>query len=862
MTGPPSVDFAIRSGRLIGGGDRVEMTVTPGAGGSDSRRPGSVEIVGRAEWLGPRPVPLNTLVGREQDVQSLRALLLDPAHRLVTLTGPGGVGKTRLALAAASSADAAFDVVAFVPLASVRDPDLVLETIARTIGLQSTDEPTPGGFRHLLRSRTMLLVLDNLEHLLDARPGLAVLLGEVPGITMLVTSRTTLRTAGEQVMTVGPLSNPGPGSLPPVNTLHRFGAVQLFVERCRAVRPSFALDETNAAEVVEICRRLDGLPLAIELASARITVLPPAALLRRLCLDLLTTGAADQPARLRTMRWGIAWSYELLSIDEQFLFCRLAVFAGACTLHAVESVFADRESLALDTVSALVDSSLVQQTTLAGEPRFVMLETIREYALECLEASGDEAAARRTHVAYFRDLARAAESALRGPRQQQWRDELEAELNNLRAALSWTLGELAQPTDADSGLMIVGSLWYFWFQRGLTGEARRWLAQALAKAPSRGRDRAQALLGAGTLAWRQGDCDTARGHLDESSVLWRDEGDLRGLAETLHVLGHVRFDQRDYQEARVLFEESLKDYRQADDTIGGLPLLGDLGLVAYHEGDFETADRILNQTLILYREHGLKDRIAGTLNSVGDLARLAGDTERATVSYEESLALWRELRGTPGIASALHKLGQVSCGNGKYRLARRRFTESLLLQEDLGNKQGIAECLAGLAATCAVLGQPVRAAQLFAAGTALLTSIGVPLAPVDQLALTRDIDATRRHLGQDAWDEAWNAGSALSGEQAIRLARIDDAESHSTNATGGQDSEPEISDHRLSRRERQVTQLLAQGLTYREIAGALFISERTVGSHIDHIMTKLGLRSRTRVAVWAVEHGLGGDRTD
>jgi len=559
------------------------------------------------------------------------------------------------------------------------------------------------------------------------------------------------------------------------------------------------------------------------------------------------------------MRSGIAWSYELLSVTEQFLFRRLAVFAGACTMPAVESVLGSRGSSALDSVSALVNNSMLQLASSGGEPRFVMLETIREYAFECLEANGEETEARRAHVAYFKSLAREAESALRGSNQQHWRDALEADLDNLRAALTWTLRDDAQPPDAESGLMIVGSLWYFWFQRGLTGEARRWLAQALAKAPSRGRDRAQALLGAGTLAWRQGDCETARHYLDESSTQWRAEGDLQGLAETLHVLGHVRFDQRDYQEARVLFEESLGDYRQADDEVGGLPLLGDLGLVAYHEGDFETADRILTDALVVYRERGLKDRIAGTLNSLGDLAQLAGDVERARKCYEESLALWRELRGTPGIASALHKLGQVSRGIGEYRLARARLTESLLLQEELGNRQGIGESVAGLAGTCAAVGQPVRAAQLFAASTALLTSIGVPLAPVDRLTLNKEAAATRKHLGNDAWEEAWKAGSGLSTEQAIRLALIDDADSDSARAEEPGSGTGYL---RLSPRERQVTQLLAEGLTYREIADSLSISERTVGSHVDHIMTKLGLRSRTRVAVWALEHGLGGRRAD
>jgi DNA-binding CsgD family transcriptional regulator len=340
--------------------------------------------------------------------------------------------------------------------------------------------------------------------------------------------------------------------------------------------------------------------------------------------------------------------------------------------------------------------------------------------------------------------------------------------------------------------------------------------------------------------------------------LWRESGDVPGVAETLHVLGHVRFDHRDYPAARELFKESLAEFQRVEDTIGALPLIGDLGLVAYHEGDFETADTILTESLLRYRGHGLKDRVAGTLNAVGDLALLAGDTGRATACYEESLELWRELRGVPGIASALHKLGQVSRRQQDNKLAGERFAEGLALQAELGNNQGIGECLAGLAATNAASGRPVRAAQLFAASSALLASIGVPLAPVDQMALDRDIDANRRQLGIDAWDKAWSAGSALMPEQAIRLALVDEADGSPIHGAGDREPEPEAGLSRLSRRERQVTQLLAQGLTYREISSALFISERTVGSHVGHIMTKLGIRSRTRVAVWAVEHGLGG----
>ncbi len=827
-------------------------------------------------WIRPPPAPLTGVIGREQNAVVLRELLLRPGVRLITLTGPGGVGKTRLAIEVASALDTGFESAAFVALATIRDPALVPVTIARAVGLQVADEAAAAALRAYLQDRSMLLVFDNVEHLLDTGPALVDLLHAAPGVTMLVTSRAVLRVTGEYVMPVPPLAMPGPDPLPPVAELERFSAIRLFVERAQAVRHGFALDQDNAVDVVEVCRRLDGLPLALELAAARVRIFPPAALLARFehRLHLLTGGVHDQPERLRTMRSGIAWSYDLLSPDQQYLFRRLAVFVGGCTVAAAEAVapgpgsaaetVAPGPGSAMDGVAALVDQSLLRPAPAdGGEPRFTMLEIIREYGVERLAASGEEAQARAAHVGYFLDLAERAESGLRGPAQQHWRDLLEADLGNLRAAFDWTLVRSTDPVDAGRGLRLVGALWYFWFQRGLTGEARRWLARALDQASDRGRARAQALLGAGTLAWRQGDCGTARAYLDESVELWRDAGDRQGVAEALHVLGHVCFDQRDHAAARDLFERSHAAYLRAGDQLGASPLVGDLGLVAYHQGDYAAAERTFRDSLALYRRQDVKDRIAGVLNSLGDLALLAGDDGKATALYQESLALWQELRGTPGIASALHKLGQVSRRRGDDRLARARLAEALVLQRDLGNKQGIAECLAAVGGVAATAGRAEYAAQLFAASSALLDGIGVPLAPVDQQTLDQDVTYTRDQLGTDAWAVAWSIGSELSTDDAISLAltAADPAAAAAADATGAPDrmagaDAGRSGVGRLSAREQEVSRLVAAGLTNREISRALSISEKTVGSHLDHIMTKLGLRSRTRIAVWAVEHGL------
>ncbi len=795
---------------------------------------------------------------------ALKALLLHPAARLVTVTGPGGVGKTRLAAQVATDLDTGFEAIAVVQLAPVRDPDRVASTVAQALGVREvSDEAVVDALVDHLRPRTFLLVLDNVEHLLPAGPVLVDLLVRCPGLTILVTSRALLRLSGEQVLTVPPLALPDPALSLPAAELGGYEAVRLFVERSRAVSPAFALTDVNAATVVEICRRLDGLPLAIELAAARVTVLPPLALLARLTrrLALLTDGALDLPERLRTMRAGIAWSHDLLAPAEQDLFRHLAVFAGGFTLPAAESVRPAGQPPALDVVTALVERSLLQRATADGdEPRFAMLETIREFAMDELAANGELPAAERAHAAYFRGLAEEAEPQLRGPEQQRWRDRLEADLENLRAALAWATGDAAGDEDAETGLRLAGSLWYFWFQRGLAGEGRRWLSRALARAPTPGAGRAQALLGAGTLAWRQGDLTDASVQLDESVPLWRETTDRRGLAEALHVLGHVRFDQGDLGAARALFEESLAAYREAGDTLGGLPLVADLGLVSYHEGDYAGAGAVFERSLLLFRQHDLKDRVAGVLNLLGDLARLAGDGERAAGCYEESLALWRELRGTPGVASALHKLGQVSRAVGDGARARAYFVESLALQRELGNRQGIGECLTGLAGNLAAAGQPERATRILAAGAALLESIGVPLAPADQAAFTEDVAVTRRRLGGAGWEAAWAAGRALSPEDAIGLALTDDARGHPVAAGGQNPARPADPTRTLSRREREVTELVARGLSNREISAALVITEKTVANHVEHVMTKLGLRSRTRVAVWAIEHGLGRTR--
>lgn len=808
------------------------------------------------------PVPLTPLVGRAREVAEV-CRLLQAGVRLLTLTGPGGVGKSRLALEAASQSGGTFvDGAAFVPLAPIREPSQVGPSIARALGVV---DPQSGSLvdalvRHL-QARRLLLILDNFEHVVAAAPLLMDVLAGCPHLALLVTSRSILRVSGEHVLPVPSLESPDNARSRPPEKLLQCGAVQLFVERARAVRGDFSLSSDNAEAVVEICRLLDGLPLAIELAAARVTLLSPGALVSRLerRLPLLSRGSRDLPERLRTMRDAIAWSYDLLSPTEQALFGRLAVFAGGCTLDAAEAVRTASPGLPIDTLDGLadlVDQSLLYQVIQSdGEPRFLMLETIREYALERVGGAGDESAARRAHATHFAQLAEEAGTGLQGPEQQRWRDRLDVELDNLRAAVAWSADGSENPADAELALRISAALWYFWLQGHSPGEGRRWLLQALRAAPEQvgGAARGRALNALALLAWRQGDYATARAHLDDSLTILRETGNLSALAEALHALGHVLFEGGDYTGAEALFEESRSRYQDLGDMANTVPLVGDLGMVAYHRGDYAEAKRIFEESHRLSKQHGLRDRMADALNRLGDLAWLSNDLDRAQALYEQSRTLWKEARGMPGVASALHKLAQVRRHRRGDDSPPALLRESLHLQRELGNKQGIAECLAGFGGQASDRGDPREAARLLAAAARLLEIIGAPLAPTDRIQFERDVEAARSALGEPAWQEAWKEGRALTMEEAIAEALREHGPAHSIPAV----KRPPGSDPAsipLSAREREVAVLIARGLSNRKIAAALTITEKTAANHVDHILTKLDLHSRTQIAVWALQN--------
>jgi predicted ATPase/transcriptional regulator with XRE-family HTH domain len=496
------------------------------------------------------PLQLTPFIGREQELAALHQRLLDPQVRLLTLTGPGGSGKTRLALAVAEQLVESFrDGVTFVAFAHISDPELVLPTIARTLGLLESDGPTlRESLNSVLRTQQRLLLLDNFEQVLAAITEVATLLAAAPGVKVLVTSRSVLHLVGEHNVPVLPLALPDPQHLPDLPDLARYEAVALFVQQARAVKPDFHLTRANAAAVAEICVRLDGLPLAIELAAARSTLLTPQALAARLDhrLRLLTGGARDRPARHQTLRGAIDWSYDLLGDEEKALFRRLGVFVGSWTVEATEAVCnMDTRGLeSLDVLQSLLDTSLIWQTEgPEGEPRLLMLETIREYALEQLAANGELEALRQQHAAYYLALSETAAPEIRGPRQAAWLARLELEHNKLRGVLAWSLAGTSGGEQATIGLRLAVAVWDFWARQSFGREGRRWLADLLAHSEGTpiGSEacllQARALLAAGNMALYWGDVHGAQPLLDESQALFQALGDTWGTANVLQSLG-------------------------------------------------------------------------------------------------------------------------------------------------------------------------------------------------------------------------------------------------------------------------------------------------------------------------------------
>jgi non-specific serine/threonine protein kinase len=778
-------------------------------------------------WLppSPLPVPLTEFVGRAAEREQVRALIGSPKVRLLTLVGPGGVGKTRLALHAAGDAEAGFDGVAFVDLAPLTDAGQVLPAIERGLGVLDVG-PLPRLERvaAAIGEGRLLLVLDNLEQVIGCGPELTQLLRACPGVTILATSRAPLRVAGEHEYPVPPLG--------------REDALALFAERARAVRPSFALTEENEASVAAVCRELDGLPLAIELAAARSKVLGPDGVLGRLGrrLDLLTGGPLDAPGRQRSLRDAIAWSYELLDEQEQRLFRRLAVFAGGFGLDAAdaicgESVLRDggwgetpspspmthhQAPSVFDGIASLVDKNLLQPALGApGEldmPRFGMLETVREFALEQLVAAGELAVARDRHAAWCVAFVEEVGVGLAGPAATRLAQRLDAEIPNLVAALDW----LVERGRADDALRLAAAPWLYWMMRARMREGWHWLQRALAIGGADPIHRARALGVAGSIAGNLGIYDFAA-RVEEGFDLARAAGDKVGEARTLFALGGMASGQNEHERAIALSRAALVLLDEIGDSARATMTLANLGAIARRIGDDERARVYLEDAVARARAQGFGLALGYTLNVLGRIARQRGDTGAAYAMYRESL----------------HTAAQM----------RDRLALAFILLDGI--------------AVAAASGDAERAARLAGAAESLREAIGSPARPSPAHATGADYDRTiaaiRLRLGEERFAAAWAAGRAMSVAEVIDEAAAG-AELPARPRTA--ESGPRRAPNELSARELEVLALVVAGQTDRQIGDALFISPRTAQVHVANILGKLGVSTRAAAAAIAVRDGL------
>ena len=864
----------------------------------------------------PLPRPLTPLLGRSFERARLGALRL-PEVRLLTLTGPGGVGKTHLALEVVH--DFAPDFaggIYFVSLSAIREPDFVLPAIAQVLGLHETGaRPLLEHLQAALEEQSLLLLLDNFEQVLPAAPSLAELLATCPRLKLLVTSRAALRLSGEYELAVRPLALPDLARLPAPESLSQFAACALFIARTTAITPSFTVTPETVRPIAEICLRLDGLPLAIELAAARSRLLPPLALLARLAhpLSVLTNGMCNAPARQQTMRATIAWSYHLLAPEVQQLFRFLSVFAGGCTLSAIEALASPAgldAGTVLDGVSALVEHSLLHQAEQPGdERRLLLMETIREYGQECLKHAGEREAARTAHAAYYLALAEEAEPHLRGAEQADFVARLERDQENLRTALRFLLEQIGLGEEglrAELALRLCVALHWFWHVRGSLREGQIFLERALVRregvAP---RLRARALYAAAELAAGLDEMERSETFCEECLSLSRELGDTAGIASSLDLLGsmarvrgqyalagprleeaaglfgqmgdrwmqgrcHVEIarmatEQGEYERAGVLLEDHLQFCQQSGDQVGVHWVQYLLAHTLFvQQKELERADLLVRQSLTFFQQQGYAWYRAYPLSLLAQMCLSQSELDLGRERLEESLGLVQEVGDQEGVVEVVLNLARLAVAQGEQASALRRYREALLLLREMGSQQFLAACLEGLAAAVVVQAADQEpsahldwAVLLWGTSAGLREAMGTPLPSAHRPADEQARAAAHRLLGDHRFAAAWAEGRAMTPEQALAA---EGKPWPPTAATSHAVKDARLPSHPspfgLTPRELDVLRLLAQGLSDAQIAEQLIIARRTVNWYLTSIYSKLAVSSRVAATRAALEYHL------
>ena len=823
------------------------------------------------------PAQITPLIGRGQEVTATATLLQRENIRLLTLTGTGGIGKTRLGLAVANELlDIFADGVCFVPLAPISDPALVIPTIAHLLGLEQNQAGKQSTTAHIeylkafLQDKHFLLVLDNFEQVVLAALDLLELLRGCPHLKMLVTSRAVLHIQGEYEFLVPPLALPERNHLPDSEEIIQYAAVALFVQHALEVKPDFALTKVNAHAVAAICMHLEGLPLAIELAAARIKLLPPQALLQRMThrLTVLTSGTRDAPARQQTLRNTIAWSYNLLNVMEQRLFQRLSVFAGSFTLEAAEFLCAacnDGTEEVLTGVESLIDKSLLQQARQeCDEPRFVMLETLREYSLEALAASGEEEITRLAHANYYLQIAERAEKY----ENEYWFSRLEQEHDNMRAAVIWLVEQDEGEQYLEIALRLTGALRGFLAVRGDTRQWQQWLDRALTRSEHVNASvRAKALNCAGWLAFWQSDYEQAEVRYTESLQLYRTLGDPEGTALGLYNLGLEASSRGNFTVAASLLEESIVLFRQVNDKgrlafsllILGLTSLGSTGLTQYTR-----VRPLFEESQTLFQETSNEEGIAWSLFCSGVLKFQQGDALTANALFEQSLEMFKALRYRHYFGHPLYFLGKVAASQGNIPAAYSFFQECLTVFKNMGDNRSVAACLEEWGRLVAKQGVPVLAVQLWGMAERLRETSGLfdhftlLTIPVERSDYERLKDMVRAQLGESAYSAALAEGQAMTLEHIVR--KLLEETVHTSVVSTGHTSPPALPTStttvELTAREVEVLHFVAQGLTNFEIAEILGLSEKTIAYYMTRIYNKTATENRAAATAFAIRQGL------